>query len=73
VGSAGQILRSTGTLPAYTTATYPSTFVAGDLAVAGGGHVETVDLTQRRERDHHDDPGEGWHGRQCGMAVLCRS
>jgi parallel beta-helix repeat protein len=34
VGSAGKVLRSNGTLPVYSTATYPDTFAAGDLPYA---------------------------------------
>jgi hypothetical protein len=34
LGGAGKVLRSNGTLPVYSTATYPDTFAAGDLPYA---------------------------------------
>jgi hypothetical protein len=39
VGAAGTIIRSTGTLPAYTTFTIPNTFAQGDIVYASSANV----------------------------------
>lgn len=42
VGSVGKIIRSTGTLPAYTTFTIPDTFVQGDVIYGSAANVLTA-------------------------------
>jgi hypothetical protein len=39
IGAAGKLLRSNGTLPLYSTATYPDTFAAGDLPYASAANA----------------------------------